>query len=92
MLGGLALQVGAAFAAVGAEGGGVATAFSRRSVGNSSSEVVMPACDQCRSGHAYTSNLLHGKGLTRTTARGWTGWWICVGGGDLNELTVGVQV
>ena len=78
VLGGLALQVGAAFAADGAEGGGVATAFSRRSVGNSSSEVVMPACDQCRSGHAYTSNLLHGKGLTRTTAgdgqNGRSGW------------------
>ena len=38
----------------------------------------MPACDQCRSGHAYTSNPLHGKGLTRTTAGdgqdGGSGW------------------
>jgi hypothetical protein len=29
-----------------------------------------------------THSLLHGKGLTRTTARGWAGRWICVGGGD----------
>jgi hypothetical protein len=52
----------------------------------------MPACDQCRSGHAYTSNLLHGKGLTRTTAGdgqdGGSGWAV-VGS---NELAVRVQV